>query len=683
MKIYNPFYRVLFSIKIVALTIFLIISSSCSKDDNPAKEELAKSSEKEVLSFSFLAANNSALATNVIGNINKANKTITVNLPSDTPQTALKPTISISPKASIDLQGTQNFTTPITYKVTAEDNSSDNYSVTATSYSSAKQITSFVFLVADNPFVTDLEATIDEENKTIDVTVPPDVDVTSLLPEIKISEKATINLTSTQNFTEPILYDITAEDGSMATYTATVHFPITQLQILQTILDANPGNTIEWDLNNTTDIGILDGVITNMSDEIIELSLSQKNLSGLPSEIGQLKLLERLVLFDNALSEIPIEIGDLDNLMYLQLGTNQLQVLPAEIGRLTKLEILILTENQISSIPVEFSQLSSLTNLVLRSNRLITLPTELSALNSLNILDLSHNQFSEFPMVLESMPNLKALYLENNQLTEIQQEIAGLISLNILNLSNNEISFITPEIGKLTLLKNLYLYNNQLTSLPLEIGKLTLLEDLFLINNQLIELPPEIGFLIKLKRLDITDNNLIEIPQAIFNLSELKYGILNLSSDNTVNVSISSQNDALISIYSANPGNTLDWGVNNFSEVGFNTNGDPVSITANNKNLTRIPSEIRALTELESININSNNLSSLPNSLGDLDNLSIITAASNQISTVPAELAQLNNLALLSLTQNPITSIPQVVCNRRTSNGGILTILTDPGEGCN
>tara|TARA_R110001592_G_scaffold59944_4_gene182259 strand:- start:1440 stop:1913 length:474 start_codon:yes stop_codon:yes gene_type:complete len=141
--------------------------------------------------------------------------------------------------------------------------------------------------------------------------------------------------------------------------------------------------------------------------------------------------------------------------------------------------------------------------------------------------------------------------------------------------------------------------------------------------------------------------------------------------------------DALIGIYTANPGNTLDWGVDDYPEVSFHDNGDPKAITMNNKNLTRIPESISSLSGLESFNVNNNNLQSLPAALGSINSLGAITAASNQLSTVPSELGQLQNLALLSITNNPITSIPEEVCNQQISNGGILTILADPGEGCN
>jgi Leucine-rich repeat (LRR) protein len=57
----------------------------------------------------------------------------------------------------------------------------------------------------------------------------------------------------------------------------------------------------------------------------------------LPPEIGQLKNLRRLALYNNHLTTLPPEIGQLSNLQVLGLEENNLSILPAEIGQLTNL----------------------------------------------------------------------------------------------------------------------------------------------------------------------------------------------------------------------------------------------------------------------------------------------------------------------------------------------------------
>ncbi|WP_345027293.1 BspA family leucine-rich repeat surface protein, partial [Flavivirga jejuensis] len=63
--------------------------------------------------------------------------------------------------------------------------------------------------------------TINDDN-TIVVTFPFGTDITALTPTIGIPEFATVNPTAVQDFSTPITYTVTAEDGSTATYTVSV-----------------------------------------------------------------------------------------------------------------------------------------------------------------------------------------------------------------------------------------------------------------------------------------------------------------------------------------------------------------------------------------------------------------------------------------------------------------------------
>jgi internalin A len=65
------------------------------------------------------------------------------------------------------------------------------------------------------------------------------------------------------------------------------------------------------------------------TDKVTELNLSDKGLTILPPEIGQLTNLRSLDLNSNQLSSLPPEIGQLTNLRSLNLFNNQLSSLPA------------------------------------------------------------------------------------------------------------------------------------------------------------------------------------------------------------------------------------------------------------------------------------------------------------------------------------------------------------------
>ena len=65
---------------------------------------------------------------------------------------------------------------------------------------------------------------INETSKTIAVDVPYGTDVTELIPLIEVSEKAKVNPASgaKQDFTNSVVYTVTAENGSQVEYTVTV-----------------------------------------------------------------------------------------------------------------------------------------------------------------------------------------------------------------------------------------------------------------------------------------------------------------------------------------------------------------------------------------------------------------------------------------------------------------------------
>jgi predicted permease len=90
-----------------------------------------------------------------------------------------------------------------------------------TGKSPEKQITSFK-LSGVSP---EVNGVFDNVKNTITFNVPSDVDVTSLAPEISVSGNATISPVSGsyQDFTDPVTYTVTAQDGTTQTYTVIVN----------------------------------------------------------------------------------------------------------------------------------------------------------------------------------------------------------------------------------------------------------------------------------------------------------------------------------------------------------------------------------------------------------------------------------------------------------------------------
>ncbi len=160
--------------------------------------------EKEITAFAV------AGSSGVIDGLN-----IAVTVPYGTSVTSLTPSITqtgadITPAIGV----AQNFTDPITYRVTAADSTYQDYVVTVTvARNPAKAIT--VFSVAS------VAGTI--SGLSISIQVPYDTPVTSVTPSIThTGESISPAVGVAQNFTSPVLYTVTAANGTSQTYTVTV-----------------------------------------------------------------------------------------------------------------------------------------------------------------------------------------------------------------------------------------------------------------------------------------------------------------------------------------------------------------------------------------------------------------------------------------------------------------------------
>lgn len=143
--------------------------------------------------------------------------TITVTVPAGTGLLNLTPIITHTGVSVTPPSGTAvDFVSPVDFTVTAEDASTQVYTVTVTeAVASSKDITSFN--------ITSPSAVGTISGTTISVTVPFGTNVTNLVPNI-VHTGASINPASgaAWNFTSPVVYTVTATDSSTQEYTVTV-----------------------------------------------------------------------------------------------------------------------------------------------------------------------------------------------------------------------------------------------------------------------------------------------------------------------------------------------------------------------------------------------------------------------------------------------------------------------------
>ncbi len=121
---------------IVVIIIVFLFSSGCSNDFlDVIKEKIARDKAKDITAFSFLAANNGVLSTDVGATITRTD--ISATVPYGTDVTALVATftttgasVTVDATAQVSGDTANNFSSPVTYRVTAGDSSSQDYTIT-------------------------------------------------------------------------------------------------------------------------------------------------------------------------------------------------------------------------------------------------------------------------------------------------------------------------------------------------------------------------------------------------------------------------------------------------------------------------------------------------------------------------------------------------------------------------
>ncbi|WP_199271495.1 DUF5018 domain-containing protein [Cellulophaga sp. L1A9] len=186
---------------------------------------------------------------------------ISVTLPAATDVTALEPTVThtgatVSPASGV----AQDFTSPVIYTITAEDASMQEYTVTVTmTQSDSKDITTFT--------IDGVDGTI--TGTDIILTLPSTTDVTELEPTVTHTG-ATVSPVSgvAQDFTNPVIYTVTAEDASTKEYTVTVTIAQSDSKDITTftidgINGTIVGTNISVTLPSTTDVTALESTVTH------------------------------------------------------------------------------------------------------------------------------------------------------------------------------------------------------------------------------------------------------------------------------------------------------------------------------------------------------------------------------------------------------------------------------------
>ncbi len=235
------------------------------------------SSEKAILSYSINGVN---------GVIDAVNHTVTLTLPYGTDRSNLVATFTLSAAATakvgatVQVSGTtsNDFTSPVTYTVTAEDGSTQDWVVTVNLTAASTEKDILTFTIAGQ-----VSSTIDAVAGTVTVVMPFGTNVTSLTPTITISQYATIDPASgvVQDFTNPVTYTVTAQDNSTKTWTVTVtvqDIPLTKIYSIQYTTDASGDSPLK--LQQVRTKGVVTAVKTGSTTFNMWLQDSAKAWNG-------------------------------------------------------------------------------------------------------------------------------------------------------------------------------------------------------------------------------------------------------------------------------------------------------------------------------------------------------------------------------------------------------------------
>ncbi len=187
--------------------------------------------------LSFVLADQTGDAT-----IDTENHTIAIEVTFGTDLTALEPSIAVSENATLDLSGSQDFTSIVIYTVTSESGVAQEWEVNVTdALNDENDILSFSLESTDG--------TIDASAHTVAIELPFGTDITALTPEIEVSENATITPDGAQDFSAAVEYTVTSESGDPQEWSVSV-----------SVLENTANDIVAFDLSNLVGDAVIDDV---------------------------------------------------------------------------------------------------------------------------------------------------------------------------------------------------------------------------------------------------------------------------------------------------------------------------------------------------------------------------------------------------------------------------------------
>ncbi|MFB2699551.1 leucine-rich repeat-containing protein kinase family protein [Aeromonas veronii] len=157
--------------------------------------------------------------------------------------------------------------------------------------------------------------------------------------------------------------------------------------------------------------------ILSLKETLEVLDLTGNQLSALPDELAGFGKLRIIFCSENRFTELPEVLGRCPALTMVGFKANRIATVSAR-ALPAGLRWLILTDNAVEQLPDELGQCDALQKLMLAGNRLRELPTSLANCRNLELLRIAANRIERFPEWLLSLPRLSWLAYSGNPFSE-------------------------------------------------------------------------------------------------------------------------------------------------------------------------------------------------------------------------------------------------------------------------
>ena len=281
-------------------------------------------------------------------------------------------------------------------------------------------------------------------------------------------------------------------------------------------------------------------MVAHTCSDIKCMNLSSMALSSLPPNFSNLQNLEELNLSYNRFGTIPSAVYELPSLKHISLNGNPLrldsrefkndihldirdihvEVLPSSVTSLhlygSQFEALLphIEQSTITNICIEDYQdvseyegtLSSITHFEVNNALIKSLPSLLNQCPNIEYLSWKNGHLVQWPDNLH-LPKLTRLSLQNNRIAWLSGNLRRHTKLHTLDLSHNSLRFIPQSVRSCTQLKTLIMASCQLKKIDTSLSNMTELRILDVSGNPLISITPTLATM-DLEKIDIRNTNI-------------------------------------------------------------------------------------------------------------------------------------------------------------------------------